>query len=342
MAFHYPGGGPPSFGRYIELIPIARDVLRLSGVKEGEKLVIYTDTNRDKDHIDAFYAAALTLGAETCVVLTTPRNDPNRRPREPAKKAMAGAAMVMDLTSVSWIYTPDFSELLNSGVRILSCMASTDTMVKETPREDIARRAKAGGAILDKAKVLRAVSEAGSDLALPKEGRMGAWQEGLLSGPGDWDNFPSAQCACAPWEDQAEGTLVLAPGDIMLPLKRIVSTPVRMVIKGGRITSIDGEADAAILRQWFEQWEDPNSYIIAHAGFGCEPRAEIMAMQLMEWESFAGNFMVAFGQNNGKFLGGKTSSRSHIDFVCLGNDFYADDQLLIKKGKFVDPRLQLD
>ncbi len=340
MAFHYPGGGPPSFGRYIELVPIAREALRLSDVKEGTRLVIYTDTGRNKDHIDAFYAAALTLGAETCVVMTTPRNDPNRRPLPSAMRAMMGAEMVMDLSSISWIYTPDMSELLRSGVRVLSCMSGTDTIVKMPPRADIGRRSKNGGDLIDKAKVIRVTSDAGTDLTMPKGGRMGTWQDGLVPEPGEWDNFPSAQCACAPLEDKAEGVLVLAPGDIMLPLKRIVSTPVRVTVKGGRITEIAGEADAAILRNWFEQWHDPNSYVISHIGFGCEPRAEIMAMQLMEWESYAGNFMIAFGSNDGAFLGGANKASSHIDFVVLGASFFADGVALVERGQFVHPLLK--
>ena len=340
MAFHYPGGGPPSFGRYIELTPIARDALRLSGIGEGQKLVIYTDTQRNKDHIDAFYAAALTLGAETCVVMTVPRNDPDRTPLELAMTAMAGADMVMDLSSISWIYTPQFSELMRKGVRILSCMSGTDTIVKMAPREDIARRARVGGQFIHDGSTIRVTSDVGTDITMPKSGRKGVSQDGLVPEPGGWDNFPSAQCACAPLEDQARGVLVVNPGDIILPLKRIVSTPVRISVDRGRITGIEGEADAALLRSWFEGWRDPNSYVIAHIGFGCDPRAEIAAMQLMEWESYAGGVMVAFGANDGAFLGGKNRATSHIDIVLLNANFYVDNELLVDHGGFAHPDLE--
>ncbi len=339
MAFHYPGIGPPSFGRYIELLPVADEVLRRSNIKPGERVVIYTDTQRNKDQVDAFFAAAVTIGAEVCVVVGTPRNDPHREPLELALRAMLGAQTVLDLSSISWIYTPPFSQVMDAGVRILSCMANVDTCLKCRPREDVAALARAGGEAIHKAETIRVTSAAGTDVTMSKKGRKGIFQEGLLEGPGTWDNFPSAQCACAPLEDSARGLLVVNEGDILLPLKHFVRSPIRLMLESGRITKIEGGGDAALLRGWFEKWKDPNSYTIAHIGFGCDPRCEIAAMQLMEWESYAGNVMIAFGANDGRFLGGKTRARSHIDFVLLNADFALDGTPMITGGEFVSPRL---
>lgn len=339
MAFHYPGVGPPSFGRYIELLPVAVEVLRLSGIRAGERVVLYTDTQRNKDQVDAFFAAATVVGAEVCVVMSTPRNDPHREPLGLALRAMLDASTVLDLSSISWIYTPPFSEVLDAGVRVLSCMSSVDTCLKCRPREDIAALARAGGEAIDKAEVIRVTSSFGTDLTLSKRGRRGVFQEGLLEGPGSWDNFPSAQCACAPLEDSAHGILVVNEGDILLPLKHFVRSPIRITVESGRITHIHGEGDAALLRGWFEKWNDPNSYVVAHIGFGCDPRCEIAAMQLMEWESYAGNVMIAFGANDGRFLGGKTRARSHIDIVLLNADFALDGEWMIAGGRFVSARL---
>jgi 2,5-dihydroxypyridine 5,6-dioxygenase len=339
MAFHYPGVGPPSFGRYIELLPVAEEVLRRSGIQAGERVVLYTDTQRNKDQVDAFFAAATMIGAEVCVVMSTPRNDPHREPLGLALRAMLGASTVLDLSSISWIYTPPFSQVLDAGVRVLSCMSNVDTCLKCRPRDDVAALARAGGEAIDKAEVIRVTSSFGTELILNKRGRRGIFQEGLLEGPGSWDNFPSAQCACAPLEDSAEGVLVVNEGDILLPLKHFVRSPIRMTIEAGRIVRIEGGGDAALLRGWFEKWNDPNSYVVAHIGFGCDPRCEIAAMQLMEWESYAGNVMIAFGANDGRFLGGKTRARSHIDIVLLNADFVLDGERMIEGGRFVSARL---
>ncbi len=339
MAFHYPGVGPPSFGRYVELLPVVLEVLRRSGIKAGERVVLYTDTQRNKDQVDAFFGAASLIGAEVCVVMSTPRNDPHREPLDLALRAMLGASTVLDLSSISWIYTPPFSQVLDAGVRVLSCMANVDTCLKCHPRDDVAALARAGGEAIDKADTIRVTSSHGTDLTLNKKGRKGIFQDGLLEGPGSWDNFPSSQCACAPLEDSASGVLIVNEGDILLPLKHFVRTPIRLTIESGRIVHIEGGADAALLRAWFERWNDSNSYVVAHIGFGCDPRCEIAAMQLMEWESYAGNVMIAFGANDSRFLGGTTRARSHIDIVLLNADFALDGEQMIERGKFVSPRL---
>jgi 2,5-dihydroxypyridine 5,6-dioxygenase len=339
MAFHYPGLGPPNYGRMPELYPVIADVLARSNVKAGEKVIIYTDTAKHKDIVDAFFAAAVALGAEVTIVLNTLRNDPDRRPMSLSVEAMKHAETVIDLASVAWIYTQPFSEILSGGTRILTSLGDVDTILKMRPNEDVARRARAGARIIQGGKEIVVRSGTGSHLTVRKDGRKAVCQEGLIEGPGSWDNLPAGQCACAPLEDKADGRLIVSSGDIILPLKRVVSEPIELTLEGGRIVHIEGGGEAALLRNWFEKWRDPNSYVIAHIGFGCDHRAELGSGQLMEWESFYGNVMIAFGNNSGVFLGGKTVAKSHIDIVFLNSDFAVDGQEILRAGAFVHPEL---
>lgn len=333
MALNYPGVEPPHYGRFAEMVVVARDVLEKSHVKSGVRVVIYTDTQRNKYQVDGFYAASLLLGAETCIVLNTPRKDPNRQPFAIPVAAMKEADTVIDLSSASWIYTPQFSEILRSGTRILSCMSNVDSCIKLPPDDDNATQARLAAQIIDKGKTIRVRSSVGTDLVLEKKGRAGDFQDGLLEDkPGDWDNFPSSGCACAPLEDGTNGKLVLDRGDILLHLKHFVSEPVVCEIEKGRIVSIDGGLDAELLRGWFKKWEDPNSYVIAHVGFGCDSRTELGAMQLMEWEAYGGGLLIAFGRNDGFFIGGTNVSKSHLDITMLNTDFEVDGQLLLQRG----------
>lgn len=340
MAFHYSGVGPPSYGRFIELYPIIEDTLRRSGIKPMEKVVLYTDTKKNKDIVDAFFAAAVNLGAEVAVVMTTPRGDPDRTPVELALKTMREADTILDMASTSWIYTPAYSELLKSGVRILCNMSDPDTIIKMAPRDDIAARAKRGGELIHNGKEIRVRSKVGTDLVMRKDGRKGSYQNSFVEGPGSWDNVPSAQCACAPLEDSANGKLVIDRGDILLTIKRIVTDPITCTLENGRITKIEGGGDASLLRDWFARWNDPKSYITSHIGFGCDPRCEIAAMQLMEWESYAGGIMIAFGSNAGYFLQGATWAKSHIDIVLLNADFDIDGVPIVRGGQFVHEDLK--
>jgi len=333
MAVNYPGVEAPHYGRFAEMVVVAESALEKSHVRSGDRVVIYTDTQRNKYQVDGFYAASLLLGAETCIVLNTPRKDPNRQPFAIPVAAMKEADTVIDLSSASWIYTPPFSEILRSGTRILSCMSNVDSCIKLPPDDDNAKQARLAAKIIDKGKTIRVRSSVGTDLILGKEGRRGDFQDGLLEDkPGDWDNFPSSGCACCSLENEANGKLVIDQGDILLQLKHFVSEPIVCKIESGRIVSIDGGIDAKILRDWFEQWDDPNSYVISHVGFGCDPRTELGTMQLMEWEAYGGGLLIAFGRNDSFFTDGTNASKSHLDITMLNTDFAVDGQLLLERG----------
>jgi 2,5-dihydroxypyridine 5,6-dioxygenase len=340
MAFQYPTNEPPSFGRHIDLTPIAEKVLRLSHVDAGHKLVVYADNERTKAQVDAFLIAGEILGAETMLVMTTPRNNP-RDPYPIAVEALSVAQTIVDLSSASWIYTTPFSVLLDKGIRILSSMTNPDTWAKLPPDERLSALSRKSGGIIDSTDTVRTWSDSGTDLELSVAGRPGTWQDGLLDEPGDWDNFPSHQAAAAPLETSATGTLVLNEGDLLVQLRHVVSTPIRITVSGGRIVEIEGKSDAALLRRWFQRWNDPNAYVASHIGWGLEPRAEIASMQMMEWESYGGGVMIAFGSNDGRFLGGATHSKAHLDMVLLDASFSCDGTTILENGTFKLPELEL-
>ncbi|MGM0438244.1 MAG: hypothetical protein ACQEQD_08220 [Bacillota bacterium] len=340
MALHYSGLGPPSYGRMVELYPAVEKTLKLSNIKSGEKVIIYTDTKKNKDLVDCFFTALNNLGAEVALVMTTPRDDPNRDPLPVALEAMENVDTIIDLASIGWIYTKPYSKLLEKGIRILCNMSDPDTCIKMAPIEKTINRAKNGGKLIDQAKKIKVTSDSGTNLEVVKGNRPGMFQDSILEGPGSWDNFPAAQCACAPLENKANGKLVLNYGDVIATLKRRISEPVEITIKNGKIVKIEGGEEAVILEKWFKKHDDPNAYIISHIGFGCDHRAEIESMELMELESFGGNMMIAFGNNSGRFLGGKNVSKAHIDLILLETSFYLDGEKIIDKGEFYHPDLK--
>ncbi len=343
VAFHYPQGGPPTAGRDGEIAKVALAVLEMSGAAETGPVVIYTDTKKDQTIAAAFLMACGTLGIEASLVVSTLRNDPDRRPLPVVVRAMEGAGLLVDLAWAAWIYTEPFSQLLDKGVKILSSMAGLDTILKMAPDLRFANRARAGGRVIDAGEVIRVTSPAGTDLVVNKKGRAGHYRDGLLRDPGEiWDNFPACHCTCAPLEDSADGRLVIKPGDVLLTLRHIVEDRIECEVRDGRIVSITGGKDAALLKRWLDQWEDGHSYVMAHIGFGCDDRAELGAMQLMEWEALAGGVMVAFGSNVSRFLGGANRARSHLDVVLTGADFGVDGQTILQGGEFVQPEFIIE
>lgn len=337
MALHYSGlGSSPSYGRSIELYPVVEDALRRGNLRQGERVIIYTDTRKNRDIVDAFFLACKNLGADVSLVMTTPEYNAHAERSRMVIEQLKLAETVIDLASTGWIYARGYSEILDSGTRILCNMSDPDTILRMAPRDDVAERSRLGGQLIHEASEIRVTSDAGTDLTMRKDGRFGSYQTGALpKEPGGWDNLPSAQCATAPLEDSANGTLVINQGDILLTIKRFVQEPIHCTLKDGRITKIEGGLDAAILRDWLAKWQDPGSYVVAHIGFGCDPRALLESQQLMEWESYYGNVMIAFGNNAGRFLGGTNVAKSHIDIVLLNADFYLDGKKILERGEFV-------
>jgi 2,5-dihydroxypyridine 5,6-dioxygenase len=130
-------------------------------------------------------------------------------------------------------------------------------------------------------------------------------------------------------------------------MQRYATTPVTLIVEEGVITSIEGELDAHLLRQWFEKWDDPRAYYISHIGWGCDPRADWNRMARREVggvgdaESFPGVFQIAFGRDTSWYIGGGTNDvPAHIDFNGLNHSITLDGQPITREGVFVHDALK--
>ena len=129
------------------------------------------------------------------------------------------------------------------------------------------------GLKLEQAGEIRVTTDTGTDLSMRKDGRRGVTQYGISDLPGRWDSWPSGFLYCAPLEDSANGTLMLDPGDLLVMLGRYVQQPVRIDVKDGRITGVEGGVDAILLQEHLDQSGDSEAFIISHIGWGTDPRA---------------------------------------------------------------------
>jgi leucyl aminopeptidase (aminopeptidase T) len=74
----------------------------------------------------------------------------------------------------------------------------------------------------------------------------------------------AGQISWSPIESTINGTLVF-DGALWPPLELgKLNNPVKLEIKEGRITKIEGGAEADIFADWLKSFNDPNMYRIAH------------------------------------------------------------------------------
>jgi 2,5-dihydroxypyridine 5,6-dioxygenase len=326
----------------LEALRSIRKILSLCELRPNDILAIYTDTGKSPSIVEGFYGAALALDIEPLMLMMPHPHKMLQEPSKPALLAMKAATMVADLSTEQWLYTNGLNEILDSGSRVLQVLSTEHTIVKMTPTEALIHRAERAADLFTKAKEIRITSDSGTNVVANCEGRRGTGQDGIVRKPGDWDSTPSSIFCVAPIEGSVEGTLVLEPGDFMwtTPQEILVSDRTTITIKNGRATAIEGGADATRMEKWLASFGDPNSYVVAHTGFGGDPRASID--QAQEVESIEGCINIALGANIARLLGGKNKAKSHLDLMMMKQSMFADEECLVRDGKIVHPDLAIE
>lgn len=320
---------------YIELFEAAAQTCRACRIRPEEKVVVYADTTKNETLVDAFYNACVSTGAETTLVVSKAYKIPLQDPPLAAIAAMESADMVFDLATQPWLYTEATNRIIGGRTRMLQVLADENSIIHRPPTEEIASRAARLAEKL-RGERIHISSHLGTDFTVMRKDRPVHWQDGRVVESGDWDSLAVVVAAFAPPETEAEGVIMLNGPIYLTPrLNFHVETPVRIVVEKGRIVEITGGKEAGIINRYFEDFGDSNAKVIAHTGFGMDPRANIWASDIGNWESFDGGVNVAFGGNNMSQLQGKTACRSHVDMILLESSIAVDGKLILKCGEFV-------
>jgi 2,5-dihydroxypyridine 5,6-dioxygenase len=337
-----------------DFVNVCREELRLCGVHEGEAVAILSADSSDEllGHANAFMQAAKELGAlpyhvrvpahrgkgsATWEVGQTPLGG-----HDAAMAALKGAALVIDL--VFMLFSKEQLEIQASGTRVLLAVEPVDVLTRLLPSPELRERVEFAGELLTSAQSLRIEHDNGTSL-LYRLGRYPVITEyGYTDEPGRWDHWPSGFLFTGAHDDGVEGTMVLAPGTIIYPFKSYTRTPITLRISEGRITDLSGELDADLMRDYMDQFHDPDGYAISHIGWGLNEKALWSGPMMdtrgigQEGRSFYGNVLFATGPN--QELGGTNASPCHLDIPVHGYSLFLDDRQIIDRGNIVVPEMQ--
>ena len=329
-------------------IDLCERELELCKVTAGENLVVVSQGHERADYVEAFLAAAerigvtsfhlrlpnatLAIGGEVGVwkVGATPLVD-NR----PAIEALKQADIVIDIMFL--LHSKELVEIQESGTRILTCIEPVDVLARLFPTEELTRRTEAGVALLSEAKTLRFTNPAGTDVTYHVGVYPAIGQFGYAAKPGHWDHWPSSGMAYTYGaDDGVDGTVVVAPGDILMPFKSYVQSPVELTIEAGRIREIRGGPDAEVIREYVATFNDPDAYGLAHIGWGMNEHARWTALATdqrghgMEARAFCGNVLFSTGPNTQ--VSGPNNTQCHIDIPMRNCSLYLDDRPIVVDG----------
>ena len=328
-------------------------VFELCKIASGDTVAILSETQSRKVNVRLAELALHGLGARAFhVVMPSARQSAPVAVRstgasdalqglEPAVAALASSAVVIDLTVEGLLHAPELPAILKGGARVM--MVSNEhpeALERLTPDEALKPVVRDAVAKAREANIMTVTSAAGSDLVVNMEGCPVAGVWGWTDRPGTVAHWPGGVMVGFPKRHSVNGRLVMNTGDINLTFKRYLESPITLVIEDDYVTSVEGDGlDAALMREYFEAWGDPEAYGVSHVGWGLNQAARYEALTMYdkrdtngtELRALAGNFLFSTGAN--EFAGRHTLG--HFDLPMLGCTIKLDGKPVVENGKLV-------
>jgi leucyl aminopeptidase (aminopeptidase T) len=174
---------------------------------------------------------------------------------------------------------------------------------------------------------VRITSPAGTDLWARVEGREPmAWLTGICRNPGEVSALPGGEVSLPPLEGTSEGVVVW---------ERVASDlgalegPVRITVRAGRATRIEGGPSADRLRAIVESVLDADN--IGEIGIGLNPAARI-GDEITEAKKAFGTVHVALGDSANEY-GGLVACTVHLDGLVMTPTVEFDGVAVVVDGR---------
>jgi Leucyl aminopeptidase (aminopeptidase T) len=302
-------------------------IVSCMGAKPGEKFLILTDLDQ-LDLAKVFVQAGNDLGVETVMVCGAVKESGEM----PAlsKAALDAADVCMMITTGSFTHTKGRAEATERGCRIASLPGITEEIVNKTLAADYGYVEKIGTILakkLNDCKEIHVETEAGTDLTLYCDGRVGLADTGKLMGKGAFGNLPAGEAMVAPIETKGSGKLVV---DGVIADFKVMDEPLTLTFKDGRIVNVEGP-DAEMFRQFVDQFDD-TAKNVCEFGIGTNPECHIMGNGLVDEKVF-GTIHIACGNN--LFMGGQQDCNMHYDMIINAPSVFLDGECVLDHGKHI-------
>ncbi len=323
-------------------------------IKPGARVLVITDTRHDPRVWQAVTTVLADIGADATVAIFEPRPADYYNPPGPVVDAMMSSDVNILLASTGMLHCEANFDAMKAGIPAI-CMDGGMTLEmfqSGAVTEDWATVARIKHYVAKDvfgvdAKECRVTSSHGSDLTYRVDDRIfvpplpapdfDPWKivkfdeaDGRKGGNLFFFLHPTGELNVPPIEGSANGKLVI---DLTMHHLGRLQSPIELTIVDGRITSIDGDADARTLRDYLETYGDENAYMCpAEASVGVNRRAIVRGVQ-REDKNILG--AMHFGLGTNVDVGGSVKSKIHMDGVILHPTLYVDGEKRIDAGRFL-------
>ncbi|MCH8532661.1 MAG: leucyl aminopeptidase [Saccharospirillum sp.] len=332
---------------HASFIEICLQQLKMSGVREGERLIVLTQGNERLDYADAFLAAGQQLKANM-YHMRLPAPPPsggwavgvNGLASMPeAVEALKQCDMLIDCMFL--LFSPEQMAIQAAGTRVLTVVEPPELLARMMPNPLLREKVEAAGEILARAKEMRITSPNGTDVVYKMNTYPTITEYACTDEPGRWDHWPSGFVFTGGDDDGVDGTIVVGPGDILLPQNIYVREPITYTIEKGWITDIRGGLEADLVKSYMASFDDKRGFGMSHVGWGMNRDAKWHRMvpgefpggMGMEPRSFYGNVMFSTGPNSE--LGGTNDTACHLDIPMRNCSLFLDDEPIVVDGDIV-------
>jgi len=337
------------------LAALFRREFELCNVWKGETVALLSDLSSRREFVEASFAAATDLGAdayEMCVN-SIPSWTKVGVETVGACKGTIDALAAADLLVCLHIplFTKWMKTVRDAGTRVLMIIDHPDDLADLMAPPGLKDAVVHSGKRLEGTKVMRVVSDAGTDLAVECGEFPTMIQYGFADAPGRFDHWGAGHVHTFPNEGSANGAVVIQPGDlVILPYNRFVQDEIRIEIRDGFIRKIEGGLDAKLMDHWLEDGkrhaDDMDGHAVSHLGWGLNPQARWDHIALSgddpehshaNARTFPANFLFSTGPNTQG--GGKRNTKGHYDVPMRDCTVMLDNDVIIERGRFADEKM---
>lgn len=317
---------------YTKLLEGARKVLDCGDLKEGEDLVILTDTNQHISIALALFEIGKELNANPVLITMSPV-PPAGDLLEPINAALSKADLIITPTSTSLYHSKGIREAysLPNHARVIALSEITEDALcnggMTADFKGLKPLVEKLAEYYENGNSIRYTTPAGTDLKASIKGRAAYWISGVADKQGMLLALPTTEVYIAPVEDTVEGTIIVdasCSGGIGL-----VDKPVIITVEKGKIVNIEGGVSAQMLSRKLAEQNDPNAYQIAEFGLGLNPECRVIGTT--EDEGKYGTCHIGIGSNVG--FGGVNNVPIHLDVIMWKPTIEIDDAAIFKDGE---------
>jgi 2,5-dihydroxypyridine 5,6-dioxygenase len=342
-----------------DLKPVFQRLFELCELKSTENAVILSTASKagkagpwaySEQYVKAATAAFGAMGVKSFNLQLPPTPKPWLSVNSKAVDSLSAGSGPTSLTSNPLaVETLRQARIIETGTRLVMVIELPEALVRLFPSTALRQALESAKKMLDQGpkRVLHVSSKHGTNLTMDVGQLETFYESGYANEPGTFDCFPSGQVCWCPDDHSSNGTFVIPPGEqILNPFQRYVESPVTLQVEDGYIRSIEGGADARLIRENMATWNDPEVYALGHQGLGLHPRARWDALAVygldsmgMDGRIMKGTYLIGTGSSIGN--GGTRSTPCHFDISMRDCSVELDGRQLFDSGRIVAEELDV-